>query len=187
MHDLRAHVAELSATGCETAGEPCQVSHELMHDLRAHVAELSATGCETAGEPCQVSFELYKCPVHARRAHAHHHHRHHHMAPLCALMTFICNVCCCVGILRFLRFCLCGRSYRRRTSPADMSPTTSGAAPLLPGQPVQGRLIVNGVIQNANAVQAMHVVQPAHAAPSAGPAPPAAAMAPPAMVYPGLG
>lgn len=39
---------------------------------------------------------------------------------------------------------------------------------MLPGQPVQGRVIVNGVIQNANAVQAMHVVQPAHAAPSAG-------------------
>jgi len=31
---------------------------------------------------------------------------------------------------------------------------------------VQGRVIVNGVIQNANAVQAMHVVQPAHAAPA---------------------
>merc|ERR1719236_9350 len=54
-----------------------KTSHELMHDLRAHVAELSATGCETAGEPCQVSFELYECPVHARRAPAHHHHRHH--------------------------------------------------------------------------------------------------------------
>jgi hypothetical protein len=115
-------------------------SDKLIHDLRAHAADLSATGCETVeGQPCKVTFELYECGVRARHAHHRHHSNyHHHIPPLCGLAGAMMNVCCCLFLLRLIRICLCGRRRGWRSQGTDGSPFLPPAAQ---GAPVQGRIV----------------------------------------------
>merc|ERR1719326_545628 len=90
-----------------------ETTEKMIHELRAHAAELSATGCETTGtQPCKVTFELYECPVRAHRHHRHHHREEKLM--FCGLMWAIFNFCCCLGFLRCIRLICMGCHRRAR-------------------------------------------------------------------------
>jgi len=80
---------------------------KLLKDLRAHAADLSATGCEAAGHPCKVTFALYNCRAHEEHHHRHHRYHHMpHFAGFIMLIAQFC--CCLAVMMRAIRICCCG-------------------------------------------------------------------------------
>lgn len=120
-----------------------ETTDKLIHDLRAHATELSATGCETATEPCKVTFELYECPVRAHHHVKHRHHHFHRISPICGFLWSVMNVCCCFALLRVIRICLCGRrrgwGSQNTDGNAALLPSAQGAP--VQGRIVNGVII----------------------------------------------
>jgi len=175
-------------------------SGKLIHDLRTHVTDLTAAGCETAGQPCKVTFALYECRVRESH-HRHHGHFPIpsfagvvvFLVNLCFLGLFMRVICACICAC-------CGGRRGWRCCPATCNATAvrcpmTGSAPavrcpFLQTAAQSERRIVNGVIVSSNAPSAGPAVPSAMAMPAptapapTAPPPTAPPVVQPAGVYP---